>query len=119
MQAWIMLKRQTLLSLPFLFVLRDGASLLGGGRSGGGAGLAFAAGIGAHDEEERDRSGNDAGDDDQQERAAEGLSFSQAGLGWRNGGEGHAGWMQDVKLVKFLLGGERVFSGCFLRKYGA
>jgi hypothetical protein len=106
-------ERQTLTSLPFLFALRNGASLLGGGR-GVGVGLAIAAGIWAQDEEDRNRSGNDAGDDDQQERAAEGLSF----LRWRGGGKGHGGWMQDGKFVKFLWRGERVFFWGFLRKHG-
>ena len=67
-----------------MFALRKVASLLGGGRCVG-VGLAVAAGIGAQDEEDGDRSGNDAGDDDQQERTAEGLSF----LRRRGGGGGH------------------------------
>jgi hypothetical protein len=76
--------------------------------------LAVAAGIRPQNDEERDRQGNDAGDDDQQERAAKSLSF----LGRRGGGGGHVCWMQDVKFVNFLLGDERVFFRGFLRKHG-
>jgi hypothetical protein len=99
----------------FLFALRNGASLLGSGSSGSGAGLALAAGIWAQDQEERDHSHNDAGDDDQQDRAAEGLSL----LGWRGGGGGHVGLDAGCEVGEFLLRAERVFFPGFLRKHGA
>ena len=90
------------------------ASLLGGG-GGGGIGLSFAGGVWAEDDKKRDCPGNDAGDDDQQDRAAEGLPF----LRRRGGGGSYVHWMQDAKVLRIiLLRGEWVFFLGFLQKEG-
>jgi hypothetical protein len=73
------------------------ASLLGGGTGGRAGLLPVATGIWAQDKKDRDRSCDDAGDDDQQNWAAEGLSFLRR---WGGGG-GHRYLMQNVETRNF------------------
>jgi hypothetical protein len=113
MQAWIKLKRQTLSSLPFLLVLRNGRHCWVVGVV---AGLVWLLPLGLG---RRMRKSAIA------PTTTQVMTIRRSGLQkaclFSGGGVGEevmCGWMQDGKFVNFLWRGERVFFWGFLRKHG-